>query len=855
MSKKTFLILLCLNFNAYGVDNIRLDENTALFSAYYESLPIITSKYISRDKNGKRSHGKFQTTHFLSENTYAKSTFTGTFTNFDIELNGSVKVTDHQLDWTYIWDPKKAPSNAVSFGIEFNFQLDSPSFTSKAQTPELLPDNLGWRWVSPKGKHIEVNFSPALARITFEKDNKQKILALFFSDMQKTLMTVKIDKDIALKRPISLDYDNFSAHSWHKDILPETTSPVDLSFLNLSDKPAGSHGYIVSRNESLFFEDGTPAKFWGTNIMARAIFKTSDFDIKRHARRIAQLGFNLVRIHHHDSSWVKPNIFKSPEHNTLELSETSLKKLDWWIKCLKDEGIYLWLDLHVGRNFTNNDGIVNFDDFAKGKKHIRAKGFSYYNKEIQTLMKAFNKAYLSHVNPLTQLAYKEDPAVIALLLTNENDLSHHFGNALLPIKKVPLHNAVFDEDVRRFTKKHGLSYDKTWRTWEMGVSKIYLNDVEHRFNQQMLDHLKNLNIKSLVATTNSWGKMGLYSLPSLTDGNIIDAHSYGRAEEFDFNPRFNPGFLSWIGAAQVSGKPLSVTEWNIEPFPARDRFTAPVYTAGIANLQGWDAMMLYGYSHNSLSKSGKGNNYSSYNDPAIMGMMPAAALIYRQNHVTPAKKNYLLKLSRNDFFFKYQNPKSSKTIRTLLEISRLSIAIPEIPELLWLKNNIVPDGNQIVINDPDLDFIPAGQNFIESDTGELKRDWIKGIHTINTDKSQVASGWIGGEKIKLRDVTFNISTKKAVVAVQSLENKAIRESSKLLITVMARSRPKKDNKLPFLSEPVSGEIFISAPKELKLYPIKKTGQLGSPLAFPYLNKQYKITLSENMQTHWFIVQK
>ncbi len=83
-------------------------------------------------------------------------------------------------------------------------------------------------------------------------------------------------------------------------------------------------------------------------------------------------------------------------------------------------------------------------------------------------MQAFNRAYLTHINEFTGIAYKDDPAVVALLLTNENDLSQHFGNALLANKGVPLHDTLFATDAKQFSKAHNLSYDKTIRTWEMG---------------------------------------------------------------------------------------------------------------------------------------------------------------------------------------------------------------------------------------------------------------------------------------------------------------------------------------------------------------------------------------------------
>ncbi len=846
------LFLLFFSSSCVAIDTVKVNEKDALFTAFKNTLPIISSTYIGWNSNWKWA-GTDTTAHHVKENNQYKNTvFNGEIKNLNIKLSGNVTSDNNSLQWQYNWQKSSDFTDAIGNGIEFKLDLSKTS-----ELPELLPNNAGWRWNTADSR-IEVQFSPAVKKIYFERGQKNTIRALFFSEItqgsESTTMTVSVDDGVKLSGPDSLAYGTVNS-TWHKDILSPLTSPVDLSFLNQEHIPAGKHGFIKRKDDQLFFANGISAKFWGANIQASTLFKTSDFDIKRHAKRIAQLGFNLIRIHNHDSSWVNPNIFKDQTQNTLELSDSALKKIDWWIKCLKDEGVYLWLDLHVGRRFTENDGISHFSDFSKGKAYSEAKGFTHYNKDVQDLMKAFNAAYLNHVNPFTQLAYKDDPAIIAMLITNENDLSQHFGNALLADKNVPYHHRLFSEDVETFARNNGLSIHKTGSTWIMGESKIYLNDVEHRFNQQMIDHLHTLGVKSLISTTNSWGGMGLFGLPSLTDGSLIDAHTYGKAEEIKLNPRYNPGFLSWAAAAQVTGYPLSITEWNIEPFPAIDRFNTPLFVTSIANLQAWDAIMLYGYSQIPLDSPGYGSNYSSYNDPAIMGLMPAAALLYRQNHVAAAKNSYALRLNRDDFFFNRIDPNTSKTIRTLLEFSRITVDMPETPELPWLRENTKTAENSIIINDANKDFIPSGQNFVESDTGELKRNWEQGIHTIDTEKSQVAAGWIGGQTIELSDVSFKMDTANAVVAVQSLENKAIRESNKIFITIMARSKSENNNQLPFLSEPVIGQLEIKAKSGLKLFPINHLGkQLDNEITALETAGKYTIHLSPDLEYHWFVLQ-
>ena len=94
------------------------------------------------------------------------------------------------------------------------------------------------------------------------------------------------------------------------------------------------------------------------------------------------------------------------------------------------------------------------------------------------------------------------------------------------------------------------------------------------------------------------------------------------------------------------------------------------------------------------------------------------------------------------------NPDSAATLRTLVEQSRLTIAMPAVKELPWLKPSEI-SGDVRILTDPDHDHIPAGQTSVRSDTGELTRSWKAGIQTINTPRTQAVSGWIGGKSLDL----------------------------------------------------------------------------------------------------------
>ena len=215
---------------------------------------------------------------------------------------------------------------------------------------------------------------------------------------------------------------------------------------------------------------------------------------------------------------MKPNIFGGKTAiDTKSISLVEFEKLDWWIKCLEDEGIYIWLDLEDGRQFRPADGIEDFDEISKGKPAADLNGYNYVNKSISDAMRSFNEQYLSHRNLHTGRSYGTDPGIIALLLTNENDLTTHFGNSLLPDKHVPKANALYMAQAAAFAATYGLPKDRTWRSWEHGPSKLFLNDLEHRFDVDMIGPLRDIGVKIPVATTKLMGRRSVKLTAGIDD--------------------------------------------------------------------------------------------------------------------------------------------------------------------------------------------------------------------------------------------------------------------------------------------------------------------------------------------------
>jgi hypothetical protein len=278
--------------------------------------------------------------------------------------------------------------------------------------------------------------------------------------------------------------------------------------------------------------------------------------------------------------------------------------------------------------------------------------------------------------------------------------------------------------------------------------------------------------------------------------------------------------------------------------------------------------MIYNYSQTGLVRPGVEtwtNEFSTFCDPALSGVMPAAAIAFRRGHISPARATYCLKLSPAQLLESSIEPGSTATIRTLAEQSKVTVGFSAIKELPWVKPS-EPARQVSVITDPNHDYIPSGQSFVRSDTGELARDWKAGIQTIDTPRTQAVSGWIGGKTFELKDATFQFRTKKAVVALTSIDDEPLSSSRFVLITTLgqarwitARDTVSKDprNPLgdsPFFSEPVVGKIGLRTKTgELELLSLGPNGKIVSRMAPTYEQDSLSISLPSGRGTHWYVL--
>ena len=785
-----------------------------------------------------------------------------------IKVEGRIDTTGPgQATITWITHASRAVDGVVGAVIEMNVAEQTAAMGGARTELELTDGGAGWAWRTGAGEAesdaLHVRFEPALVHTYLEPGSTSVVRGVLFGESlaagkHTQKMIVDLPTGGRVRPPISVQWGPEDYRSWHAGTLDWDRTPVDVgpAVASVHHRPAGKHGVIQAVGDHFEFADGTPARFWGTNVVAYTIFHSEQASACHQADRLAAFGYNLVRLHHHDSGWVEPNVFK-PGPTTQELSPASMEKLDRWIQCLQDRGIYVWLDLHTGRQFKPGDSVPGYSELA-AQENGQAKGYSYVNARVEFLMQEFARKFLGHRNVHTGVRYADDPSVIGVLITNENDMTQHHGNLMNSSAGNGEHRAMLEQAAAGFLAKSGLPKDESLDAWRLGSGKVLMNQLEHRFFADAITNIRGTGYKGPIAGTNMWGDNRHWSLPSLTTGDVIDVHAYDGELRLDTNPHLAPTFVHFIASASVEGYPVTVSEWNL-PVPVRDRYVGPLWVAAIGALQGWDAPMHYAYSMTKLEQPYNVDAWSALYDPGQMALMPAAAVAFRLGHILPAKTTFRVQLDKAATYGAETSVLHNATIRTLIEQSRIVIALPDIEELDWDTPRPATPG-ATTVTDLHHDYLPATGSSVISDTGQIRRDWEQGILTVDTPGSQWAVGWLGGRTITLSDVELNVTTKHAGVTFTALDGAPLRSSKSILVSVVARVVTDGTPRLPGYAEPVRGTFSIEStlPGQLQLVP-QMRGHIdpvppSAPIAGRKQGTRWVFDLPAAVPTHWFLLQ-
>ena len=205
--------------------------------------------------------------------------------------------------------------------------------------------------------------------------------------------------------------------SWFEFYLPwDDSSRTVTDMSDFLDPPAGKYGFTrVTPDGHFQFENSPrPVRFVGVVNVAIANFPSRE-QAKILAARMAKFGINLVRIHLVDVDG-QYGLFENSSASTMTLSADRLDRMDYFIKCLEDKGIYFNFCLQCGRVFKEGDS-TNAPVVNEQSKYV-----TLFNERLINLQKQYAMQTVGHLNPYTGKTYAGDPAMATVELTNENSL-------------------------------------------------------------------------------------------------------------------------------------------------------------------------------------------------------------------------------------------------------------------------------------------------------------------------------------------------------------------------------------------------------------------------------------------------
>ncbi|MEJ5352025.1 MAG: carbohydrate binding domain-containing protein [Melioribacteraceae bacterium] len=208
--------------------------------------------------------------------------------------------------------------------------------------------------------------------------------------------------------------------------LPSSDTSTQKFLPQFHIQKINDNDFVSINSEGKFSIAGKRIRFWGTNFGADNAFPPKD-KAGLLAGRLRKFGFNLVRMHHLDNPWSKRSLVGKSD--TRLINPAYLDTLEFIIAKLKENGIYVNMNLHVSRTFRIFDGVVDYDSLPEF-----GKGVNFFDPYIKSLHKEYAQQLLTHVNPYTGKALVDDPVMAMVEITNENSLYRFWrDNQLKPI--------------------------------------------------------------------------------------------------------------------------------------------------------------------------------------------------------------------------------------------------------------------------------------------------------------------------------------------------------------------------------------------------------------------------------------
>lgn len=615
-------------------------------------------------------------------------------------------------------------------------------------------------------------------------------------------------------------------------------SVLDLRYLN--EPVAGEAGYVRVAADGIGFVrgDGKAIRFWPVCAFA---YRLPPEKLSEHARFLARMGVNMVRLH----ASISP---KGKGRTLTEVDTEEIDRIQRYVAAVKKEGIYVTLSPfwanggHSGAAASWGLGYGDGEDIW---------GLLFFNPKLQEAYKTWcRKLYLS-ANPYTGVPLAKDPAVAIAQVQNEDSLLFWTFQGIKPTQKAILSERFSGWLVRKYGSAANVKqrWGDAWRsedqtapafrpsllgTWELtqpaaggmrsrtNDQMAFLIDLQRGFYADMVKFYRlELGYKGLLNACNwisadavrmndaeryTYTPMEVVAVNRYTNGGVHKGPNDGwRIDDGDFftnrsallDPRSLP-----FNVKQVVGHPTIITEggWVL---PLEYQAEGPILAAAYQSLNGmqghyWFALDEAGYDADAtfpfITTQGVNHPTRKWTQatPQTLGQFPAAALIYRQGMIQRAPVVVHEVRTRADL--------DQRTIPLLAEDpsfdpnhtggdARAGKAEAKgVDPLAFLvgRVEVAYDGNatQTRITPLTARNLP-GEKRVQSLTGELNLDYGTGLFRFESDQAQGVVGFLrrAGGDFSLRDIRVRSGAEYAAISVVAMDNLALRTSRRVLVQV------------------------------------------------------------------------
>lgn len=457
-----------------------------------------------------------------------------------------------------------------------------------------------------------------------------------------------------------------AAESWIavKDATLEVGAETVLDFSGLfSQGSAGKNGWVqVRRDGHLRFEgDPRPQRFlcasWVPSEPNGGI--PGKLEADRLVDQLVRTGYNLVRLHFIDA------ILMTGRKDDFDYDPVGMDHLQYLLARLKFAGIYWIID-----GLTSDNGAYGNVLPHRWVNRHSLKGRLFFDPSAMNHWKRLVATIWGRKNPYTGLAPINDPALLGIILVNEQSLEVYLEGLKQDYPKVLSERfgqwlgARYrdDAELKRSWGSEISRRDRVGQVAELpmklrGTGKRaedfakFVTDQEVALYRNMDEYVRSLGFKGLTSTFNNrpyffsdvaraaadWVDMHAYQ--SLPSNFAVPGSKLEQTSIFDDVGEYGRELVS----ARQWGKPFTVTEYG-QPFWNMWRHESAAWIPALAAFQDWDAICQFAelpvilkYGGESAPRRQAIYPFGVGGDPIARAGERLAALLFRRGDVSPSR--------------------------------------------------------------------------------------------------------------------------------------------------------------------------------------------------------------------------